>query len=294
MKWVSVLGGLACAAALCGGSGGGCGGGSGGSTGGGSTGGGSGGGTSGGGTTGGAQPYGGFVIFGVLNEAGVAVYSGQAGFYATYPPFSCAGGTQQGSCCYETAAAAQAFGKTVPAPSVPAGAVTLLDGTATLANLHFVSGTGYSPASSTQSNTITWNPGDSLGVTVAGDPSGVAAFSATVTAPAPLAGVSPTLATLASLSRTSDFTLSWTGSPPGTVTLNLDAVSTSGSDGEIICSAPGGSGSLDVAAALLGNFQSGDHASLLLTVANQVSPTVANASVGVSAENQVQVSTTVQ
>ncbi len=268
------------ALALCGG----CGGGGGGS----GSGGGSSGGSAAGGSSGGSSlPYGGFVIFGQESIGGSPVYSGSAGFYTAASLGGCPGGTQQGSCCYESAAAAQAYGKTVPPADVSAGALSLQAGGATIATLPFTAGKGYAGASSATTTSFTWSAGATLGVTAAGDASGVGAFSGTVTAPASLAALSPAFGSLGAIPRASDFTVTWTPAGSGTVVLNLTAVNGTAGDGLVRCSAPSSGGSISVPAALLGNFASGDSAALQLTVENETTLNVANAAVGLTAESSL-------
>ncbi|MHB8416769.1 MAG: hypothetical protein ACYDCL_01750 [Myxococcales bacterium] len=301
MRWFALVISCLMAAACSGGGGGSSGGGSSGATtgGGGSggattSGGGSGGATTGGGTgsaTGGSTgglPYGGFVIFGMTAEtASLSVFTGEAGFYTAWS-FSCAGGTQQGSCCYQSASAAKAEGKTTPPADVPAGAVTLTDGSATLASLPFVAGKGYTSASSTQTSSFSWKPGDTLGVTAAGDVSGIDAFSATLTAPAALAALSPDPTTLKNVARGSDFILTWTAVPGSErVVLDLSASTGAAADGVIVCSAPASGGTLTVPAALLSSLSSGDNGSLELSVKSQDYPTIGDATVEVSAQRSL-------
>ncbi len=222
-----------------------------------------------------ADPYSGYVLFG-LN--GASSYAGEAGFYTTFSNNACSGGTVQGTCCYQTVAAAEAYGKTVPSANVSAGAVTLRDGTRNLASLPFDG--GYVSVNSITTAAITWSPGDTLAVSASGDASGVASFAGTVVAPAPLTGLNPDLTTAASISRTSDFTLGWTAASAGAVSLLLS--DTSGDT--IRCTATGSSGAMTVPAALLTNFQSGDTVGIGLTVLNNSTASATNASVNITAE----------
>jgi hypothetical protein len=236
-------------------------------------------------TGGGAvEPYTGYVIFGLSALAGTSEYDGQAGFYATVSGGSCPGGTVQGSCCYESAAAEAAYAKMVTADDVSAGAITLQDGARSLGSLPFTAGKGYTPINSLTTAAVTWAPGDSLGVSAAGDASGVASFSGTVVAPAPLAGVTPALASGLTLARSSDFNLTWTANSGGTVLLSIIASAGATSDGLIRCTATGSSGSLTVPTALLTNLKTGDMATLELSVSNNVPLSVANATVELTAE----------
>jgi hypothetical protein len=266
---------------------------SGGTTGTGTTGGtsgGSSGGTSGtttGSSTGG-EPYTGFVIFSEQVIGGTKDYNGSAGFYTTFSFAGCPGGTEQGGCCYESAAAAADAGAGAPPDDVNAGTLTLQDGTTTLATLPFMTGMGYTSVNSVTTSALTWTAGAMLGVNATGDASGVASFSGTVVAPARLSGVSPAVMTLTSIARGSDFVLSWTAAGSSTVLFILLAANGTSPDGLIRCTASSGDGSLTVPAALLGNFQSGDHALVLLTVENNTIITASNATVGLTAEAQVQ------
>ena len=258
-----------------------------------SGGGGSTGGSSGSTSTGGAaaEPYTGFVIFGLV---GANEYDGQAGFYATIAGGSCPGGTVQGSCCYQSAAAEAAYAKTVPLADVSAGALTLQDGARSFGSLPFTAGKGYASVNSATTASVTWSPGDTLGVSASGDASGVASFSGTVVAPSPLAGVTPALATLSTLSRASDFTLTWTANSAGTVALVILANAATASDGTIRCNATGSSGTLTVPTALLTSFAAGDMAVLELGASNNVPLSVANASVELTAEATASGSATLQ
>jgi hypothetical protein len=260
-----------------------------GSGGGGSTSGGGGSTTTGGGS---AEPYTGFVIFGLSST--LTDYTAEAGFYTTISVTSCPGGTAQGSCCYESAAAEAAYGKTVPPADVNAGALTLQDGTRSVASLPFTAGKGYASANSVTTASVTWAAGDTLSVSAAGDASGVKSFSGTVIAPAPLAGVTPDLTTLSKLPRATDFNLTWTANSAGTVLLTILASAGTSSDGTIRCSATGSSGMLTVPTGLLTNFKAGDMASLELSVSNNVALSAANATVGLTAEAFAIGSTTVQ
>ena len=120
------------------------------------------------------------------------------------------------------------------------------------------------------SASFNWAPGDVLGVMAAGDASGVGNFSwDPVVAPARLGAVHPAVTSLTTIARSSDFALTWTGARSGTVTSNLLASNDTASDDFIVCgTASSAGGSLTVPAALLGNFQTGDAALVLLTVAN--------------------------
>jgi hypothetical protein len=212
------------------------------------------------------------------------LYNGSAGFYTTTPFDPCGGGTEMGGCCYQTAAAALDAGANFPPADVNAGSVTLQNGATTIATLPFTAGTGYSSISSISQSGFGWDAGDSLGVTATGDGSGVAAFTGNVTAPARLGSVHPAISTLTTIPRSSDFVLTWTAAGTGTVTFNIIAAQGTTPDGLIRCTAPSSGGTLTVPAALLGMLQSGDQASVSLTVADTTTINAANATVGLSAE----------
>ncbi len=137
--------------------------------------------------------------------------------------------------------------------SASAGVLTLTDGSATLATLAAEAGS-YSVVS-TSTPTLSWKPGDTLGVSVSGGQ--VPAFSVTLTAPQPLADVSPTLqpATFFPLavSVSKAFVISWTPSADnGTVRLVLGT--TSPNSGTIGCTVPESAGTVSIAPSVLANF----------------------------------------
>jgi hypothetical protein len=241
-------------------------------------------GTSGtGGSSSGGARYQGSVAFDVVTLGGKTGYASGASFSVTPSPSAgtCPGGTQQGSCCYLSAAAANALEKTAPPTDMSAGTLTLQDRGGTLATLPFTPGQGYTSVSSDAVHSLVWNPGDELGVVAAGASNGVGPFTGTVVAPAPLQALSPDLLTLATLSRSSDLRLTWTGIVAGTVVLTIAAVdsASSSSDGVIVCNASSTDGSLDVPAALLGDLPSGDHAVLELIMANGTAISAPNATI---------------
>jgi hypothetical protein len=228
-------------------------------------------GTTGGSTSGGARYQGG-VAFDLVTFAGKTSYVSGATF-SVAPSASaatCAGGTQQGSCCYLSGAVASALEKAAPPTDISAGTLTLQDRGGTLVSLSFTPGQGYASVTSDVVRSLVWNPGDELGVVAAGASDGIGPFSGTVVAPAPLQALSPDLLTLATLSRSRDFRLTWTGIVGGTVLLTMATVNpaSSSNDGVIVCNASSADGSLDVPAALLGNLPSGDHAVMELIMAN--------------------------
>ena len=246
-------------------------------------------------TTGGAQmsskPYEGSIIF----EAVVfGDYNAVAGFSPTSTPAACPSENARGNCCYfavDAGAISEPY-----SGDISAGTLALEDGNVALASMPF-QGSGYTPVGGISAPTsFSWSPGDTLGVIAGGDLSGVASFSGTIVAPAPLSGVSPAFSTLSSLSRAVDFDLSWTATNSGTVTLVIFAAAPlSGSpDGEIVCSGSSASGTLAVPAALLGKFPSGDTAHLELTAANNASVAGANATVELIAQTDLRATATLQ
>jgi hypothetical protein len=257
----------------------------------GTTGAGSTGGTSGSTTTGSSTgtAYTGFVIFGEEIIGTTKEYNGQAGFYPTVAPITCSSGTMVGECCYLSAAAALDAGAGIPPDDISAGVVTLQDGTTTLAVLPFDAGVGYTSASSVLDSSFTWAAGDTLGVTASGDSSGVTGFTGTVVAPARLGNVNPAISSLSTIMRASDFVLTWTATGTSTVVFNILAANTTTfmSDGLIRCSTSSGTGTLTVSSTLLGNFQSGDGASVLLSVGNDTVISATDATVGLTAETIV-------
>ena len=234
--------------------------------------------TTGGSTTTG-KPYQGYVTF-EFDAQQNDEYTCLAAFSRSTSLTTCSGGELQGNCCFLPAAVALANLMNEPPTNVSAGTITLRDGSSTLASIPFAPGNIFYDVHS-----ISWNPGDTLGVTANGDAGGVDAFSGTIVAPAGFEGLSPDIIVPFELSRTSSFDLTWTPTSMGTVTFKIgdDAA-----PGEIFCTAPGSSGSLIVPAAFLGNFPAGDQVNLELLMANNAALADANATVELTAQVIVQ------
>jgi hypothetical protein len=182
-------------------------------------------------------------------------YSASAGFDETPDGGVASGcsGTQSGSCCYVASA------QTTTYTAVSAGGITLKDGTSTIGTMS-PTGTTYASLDSTTTNSLKWNPGDALAVSAAGDT--VHAFNGDVTAVALLAGVDPALGgiTPIDIPKSADFTITWT-SATGAILVTVGTQS----HGTITCSASSDSGTMTVPHDLLGNFNSGDLASVSLS-----------------------------
>jgi hypothetical protein len=166
-------------------------------------------------------------------------------------------GTTSGRCCYQ----AGSGGSTVDGGTtalVSAGTITVKDGNTTIASLSPGANGSYN-ASSYANPSLTWNPGDTLGVSAAGGT--VHPFNGTITTPAPVTGVSPAMSSAnITISQSTDFTLSWTpsSSPGSQVTFTLAAVQGGGLDGSVTCVVDDSAGSIIVSKTLLGRFNRSD------------------------------------
>ncbi|HEY1956068.1 MAG TPA: hypothetical protein VGH28_10650 [Polyangiaceae bacterium] len=186
-------------------------------------------------------------------------YTAIAGFFAT-PDGGAGGGggcagTQSGSCCFVPPSQADG-GTTGSATAVSAGGITAKDGSATIATLT-PTGTSYAPVADPPTSSLTWNAGDMISVTAAGDT--VHAFNGSVAAVALFAGVTPALSPLQQtvIPRSSDFTLTWTAGT-GAITVTVSALKVASSEGVITCSASSDTGTMVVPHDLLQNFSAGD------------------------------------
>ncbi len=171
--------------------------------------------------------------------------------------------------------------------AVSAGAITVKDGTATVATLPFVdAGPGavntYLATTSTSPG-LTWDAGDTLAVAAAGDV--VSAFTANINTGADFAGVTPALSytTPIVIPRNADFTVTWTPGSGDTVELQLSATNGTADDGSIDCTVPDSDGTITVPSALLGNFTANDKGSALLVRSWANTATGANVTVYLSA-----------
>ncbi len=234
----------------------------------------SGGGSSGGSSSGGAGGYAGSITFGLLPPGplpGPTTYQAAGGFSDENSPIPCT--PSPGQCCYLPP------GLDAGVPTFSAGPVALTDNSAAIGTLTFSGGNYQALYESFQSAiqsgndpNLTWQPGDTLGISAPG--AIIDGFSATVTAPAPLAITQPSgLQTSSSYQQAvplgSDFVLSWsvpaTLLPDDSAHIGLSALSGSGSDGTITCIAgPTSLGTFTVPKSFLANFHSGDIGSVAL------------------------------
>lgn len=185
-------------------------------------------------------------------------YVASASFVATPDAGTSGGGcvgTQSGSCCYVPPSQADA-GTTGGGTPVSAGGITVKDGQTTIATMS-PNGTTYTAVSNPPTTALTWNAGDSLDVTAAGDT--VHAFSGSVASVALFAGVTPALSILAPIAipRSSDFTITWTAAT-GSIGVAMSATKGVSPDGVITCSSSSDTGTMTVPKALLQNFSAGD------------------------------------
>ncbi len=222
-----------------------------------------------------SKPNVGFVTFSQTKTGTTDTFSAAAAFLAlgdagTIGP-ACSG-MQSGSCCYTPPSSGSDAGTTSTGTAIGAGAVTIKDGTTTLATMT-PSGTSYTPVSNPPTSALTWNSGDSLAVSAAGD--AVHAFNGAVTAVGTLLGVSPALSftTPVVVSRAADFNVTWT-SATGRIQLTLVALKGTSADGSITCSSTTDTGTMSVPSALLQKFSAADTGiiSLSRTISSDASP----------------------
>ena len=190
-----------------------------------------------------ALPYAGIVeLSRITMTPPPARWAGIAQFYASTPaaPSGCSG-TAVGACCYEMTSSS--------APTmVSAGTITV--STAAGATLGTMTPPTYVASNST-TTTFTWTPGTSLMVSGAGatiDP-----FSASVVAPALLAGVSPALSAAITVSLKSDLVVSWTPAKEACSQISF-GLSQGALMPHIGCVVDDAAGTLTVPASLLGMF----------------------------------------
>jgi hypothetical protein len=227
-----------------------------------------------------SKPYAGGVYLSESKTQNTTSYSASASFYAVPDSGTTSGacaGTKSGNCCYTPPS--QADGGTTSTTPVGAGGITIKDGTTTIATLT-PTGTTYTPVSDPPTSALTWNAGDTINISAAGDT--VHAFSGMVTAAALFAGVSPALSyiTPIAITRSSDFTITWTAGT-GKVTLLVSALKVATSEGVIVCSAAD-TGTMTVPTALLTNFSAGDTGVVTLTRAETTDASNDNATITLS------------
>ena len=180
-----------------------------------------------------------------------------ADFYATpdggVATAGCSG-MQSGSCCYSGPPDGGAF---PPGPTyVSAGAITVKDGSSTIATMMPDTSNTYTAPNAT------WTGGDMLSFTATG--ATIDAFTATVQTPAFPAGVQPVISDTSMLTvpQSSDFTVTWTG---GTASAVDDLFVTAVGGGSIRCyDVPDTSGKITVSSTLLANMTKGATLSITL------------------------------
>jgi hypothetical protein len=260
--------------ALAGPGGGGCGGG-GGSTGTGSSSSSGGASTTGGSSSSGSasEPYSGSVT---LGDGVTGAKDVLAEFLATADAsaVTCSGGA---TCCYTPPPATSSSGGSLT--TYGAGTITVTDSGSTIDSLTY-SGGLYVPSTTAP----VWNPGDSLTVSASG--ATVDAFTATVKAPGILAGLAPALSFTSAISipLASNWSIAWTPDTASgeNVILSISAItSAEASAGDITCTVPDSAGTVSVPSALLGNFATGEKATVILTRYAGANATDANAVVHV-------------
>ena len=161
---------------------------------------------------------------------------------------TCQLGVPSGSCCYVS-------GSSTGGPhEYFAGSVAVKDGTTTLALMTEDPGGGYHVAS-TATPALTWSSGDTLGLSAAGDPSGVAAFMLGAAAPAAISGESPTIGGPYGTSVGRPFTIAWPSVGAGDkVTLHLFNFD---QPGDLFCTTDDATGTLTVDYSLMKYFPIG-------------------------------------
>ena len=185
-------------------------------------------------------------------------------------------GTMMGSCCYSTSPPATAM--------VSAGTVTVDDGTTTIATLT-------SPdylASSSETATFTWAPGDTLKVSATG--AAFDAFSVKVKAPALLVVTQPSFTGPLAVPLNADYVVTWTPSAETCSQVELGLSQGTGMP-SISCVADDSDGKITVPKALLGKLTAttGTAAIQRLETSEEL---IANAGAGVVAANVLTTTTT--
>jgi hypothetical protein len=188
----------------------------------------------------GGKAYTGIVELGLGADPAAPTQFGALAEFTPGPAAPACTGTMTGACCYRTVEST-----TVPTAE-SAGALTISDGATALTTLmspDYATNSMLTPA-------LTWAPGDTLNVVAKGDT--VDAFTATIVAPALLAGLSPafTTATL-DVSLSKDYVVSW---KPGTESCSEVTFGLNQGTGlpTIGCVADDSAGTLTVPASLLG------------------------------------------
>jgi hypothetical protein len=243
------------------------------SSGGGSSSGGDGG--SSGGTT---SAYAGGLGAQIVPGGGTSIYEISGGFFAA-PDAGTAGacaGTTSGACCFAPIADA-GTSSGGPPTYVSAGTITVKNAATTIATMNPAGNGTYSDSSATD-KTVTWTPGDTLAVSAAGDT--VHAFTGNLVTVVDIAGSNPALSSTGAavtISRSADFTLSWTPGPGPTDAMYftiLALVTGASGGGSITCRGVDSDGQFVVDKTLLANLAVGDSA--ILSLQRTSSSTVVN------------------
>jgi hypothetical protein len=196
---------------------------------------------------------------------------------ASAPPNGGCSGMVVGSCCYETTGSATPM-------AASAGAITISDGTSTLATLM----PGAYTAGSSTDPTLTWTGGTTLTISAAG--ATVDAFNVSIVAPGAVAGLSPALTSGITISKSSDFVLSWT---PGKLACLEMSFGLSQGTGlaHISCAVDDSAGTLTVPASLLGMLTATSGTAILERIEPKRVVTT-NAEIGVVAVQVIEVAAT--
>ncbi len=251
---------------------------------------------------GGSQPYAGVVQFLDYSGWGELALPGaqpsqavQASFLApeVVPYCSVSPSVQMGNCCfdaYTSGIGADVLPGVVGGLAANAGTLTYTDDGGVLGTEAF-SGSGYPQLSPQTFGVSLWSPGDTLGASAAGSPSGVDAFAASVVAPQRFTGLTPSITYGKSypISANLDFVVQWTpsggsGTVAGTLLQDL-----SGNFPNLVCSASDGDGTLTFPSPLLQMFSPDGGMTLVLTRTDTGTFTgqPANAAVNVVAQTQL-------
>lgn len=157
---------------------------------------------------------------------------------------TCSNGTLVGACCFIS----YANGLLVLPESIPtAGQLAVYDSQVEMTTLE----AGNYLQSSEFANTLHWSPGDTLRLSASG--AEVAAFEASVIAPAMPSGVIPELSASFNMSLSADYTMSW--HPEGYACEKVILTLTTDTAG-MTCTADDAAGALTVPSALMAHFSS--------------------------------------
>lgn len=177
-------------------------------------------------------------------------------------------------------------GGTLMITLLSAGVLTVKDGTTTLGTLDYQAddaGMGDYEIDSNSDPTLTWAAGDTLSASATGGE--IPAFSASITAPQDVAGLTPALSLVSSttVSTSAPFVLSWTPSSDTGAQMELVLGGVSGG-GTASCTAPDSAGSITVPVAILQKFgMGGGTMGLTKTVSKPVAVTGASVKIQATA-----------